>query len=35
LYDPATGACLGGACGGAGLIAVAVEEIDGEVVLRE
>jgi nitrite reductase/ring-hydroxylating ferredoxin subunit len=35
LYDPATGACLGGRCGGAGLVPVAVDEIDGEVVLRE
>jgi nitrite reductase/ring-hydroxylating ferredoxin subunit len=35
LYDPATGACLGGPCRGAGLVPVAVDEIDGEVILRE
>jgi nitrite reductase/ring-hydroxylating ferredoxin subunit len=35
LYDPATGACLGGPCRGAGLVCVAVDEVDGEVVLQE
>jgi nitrite reductase/ring-hydroxylating ferredoxin subunit len=35
LYDPETGACLGGPCRGAGLVPVAVDEVDGEVVLRE
>jgi nitrite reductase/ring-hydroxylating ferredoxin subunit len=35
LYDPATGACLGGPCRGAGLVPVAVAEVDGEVILRE
>ncbi len=35
LYDPATGACLGGPCRGGGLAPVAVDEVDGEVVLRE
>jgi nitrite reductase/ring-hydroxylating ferredoxin subunit len=35
LYDPATGACLGGPCHGCGLVPVAVDEIDGEVVLEE
>lgn len=35
LYDPPTGECLGGPCRGAGLVPVAVEEVDGEVVLRE
>ena len=35
LYDPETGACLGGPCHGAGLVPVAVDEVDGEVVLRE
>jgi nitrite reductase/ring-hydroxylating ferredoxin subunit len=35
LYDPATGACLGGPCNGVGLVPVAVEEVDGEVVLNE
>jgi nitrite reductase/ring-hydroxylating ferredoxin subunit len=33
LYDPATGACRGGPCRGAGLEPVSVEEIDGLVVL--
>jgi nitrite reductase/ring-hydroxylating ferredoxin subunit len=35
LYDPATGACLGGPCRGAGLVRVAVEEIGDEVILRD
>lgn len=35
LYDPATGACLGGPCRGGSLVPVAVEEIDGAVVLKE
>jgi len=35
LYDPATGACRGGPCRGAGLVGVAVDEVDGEVVLQE
>ena len=35
LYDPTSGACLGGPCRGGGLIPVAVEEIDGAVVLTE
>jgi nitrite reductase/ring-hydroxylating ferredoxin subunit len=34
LYDPATGDCRGGPCRGAGLEPVAVEEIDGQVVLE-
>jgi nitrite reductase/ring-hydroxylating ferredoxin subunit len=33
LYDPETGECRGGPCHGAGLEPVAVEEIDGQVVL--
>jgi nitrite reductase/ring-hydroxylating ferredoxin subunit len=33
LYDPATGACRGGPCRGAGLEPVPVEELDGRVVL--
>ena len=33
LYDPATGACRGGPCRGAGLEPVPVEEVDGLVVL--
>jgi nitrite reductase/ring-hydroxylating ferredoxin subunit len=35
LYDPATGACLGGPCRGGGLVAVAVDEVDGAVVLQQ
>jgi nitrite reductase/ring-hydroxylating ferredoxin subunit len=35
LYDPATGACLGGPCRGGGLVALPVEEIDGEVVMND
>jgi nitrite reductase/ring-hydroxylating ferredoxin subunit len=35
LYDPATGACLGGPCRGGGLAALPVYEIDGEVVMIE
>jgi len=35
LYDPATGSCLGGPCRGSGLLPVAIEEVDGVVVLKE
>lgn len=35
VYDPLTGECLGGPCRGAGLVPIAVDEVDGEVVLRE
>ncbi len=35
LYDPATGACQGGPCRGAGLVPLGVEEVDGEVRLKE
>lgn len=35
LYDPTTGACLGGPCRGGGLAPVAVEEVDGAVILKE
>jgi len=35
LYDPATGACLGGPCRGGGLEKLAVEERDGEILLKE
>jgi nitrite reductase/ring-hydroxylating ferredoxin subunit len=35
LYDPRTGACLGGPCRGGRLAPVAIAEIDGEVVLAE
>ncbi len=35
LYDPTTGACLGGPCRGGRLVPVAVEEVDGEVRLTE
>jgi nitrite reductase/ring-hydroxylating ferredoxin subunit len=34
LYDPATGACLGGPCRGGRLIPVPIEEIDGDVLLK-
>jgi nitrite reductase/ring-hydroxylating ferredoxin subunit len=34
LYDPRSGECLGGPCRGGGLEPVAVEEIDGQVVLK-
>ncbi len=33
LYDPASGACRGGRCGGRGLTPVAVEEIHGSIYL--
>jgi nitrite reductase/ring-hydroxylating ferredoxin subunit len=33
LYDPRTGECRGGPCRGGGLEPVAVEELDGYVVL--
>jgi nitrite reductase/ring-hydroxylating ferredoxin subunit len=35
LYDPATGACLGGPCSGGGLEKLAIEERDGEVLVIE
>ena len=35
LYDPATGACLGGRCEGRGLAAVAVAERDGNIYCEE
>ncbi len=35
LYDPATGACLGGRCGGRGLVALPVVEHDGHIFLLE
>ncbi len=35
LYDPATGACLGGRCSGRGLVILPVEERDGHVYLIE
>jgi nitrite reductase/ring-hydroxylating ferredoxin subunit len=35
LYDPSTGACLGGPCRGGGLEPVAVAEADGLVVLKD
>jgi nitrite reductase/ring-hydroxylating ferredoxin subunit len=34
-YDPASGRCLGGPCRGGGLAPVAVDERDGQVVLKE
>ena len=33
LYDPQTGECRGGPCRGGGLEPVAVDEVDGHVVL--
>lgn len=35
LYAPDTGRCLGGPCKGNGLVAVAVTEIDGWIVVHE
>lgn len=35
LYDPATGACLGGRCEGRGLTAVTVVERDGNIYCEE
>lgn len=35
LYDPSTGACLGGRCEGRGLVAVAVVERDGGIYCEE
>ena len=32
LFDPATGACVGGPCSGAGLTAWPVRVVDGEIV---
>jgi len=33
LYDPASGACLGGRCEGRGLLALPIEERDGHLFL--
>lgn len=35
LYDPASGACVGGPCRGQGLTALAVSEIDGNIFLED
>lgn len=35
LYDPASGACLGGRCSGRGLIRLDLSERDGSVYLKE
>jgi len=35
LYDPASGACLGGRCQGRGLTPLAVEERDGQIFLKD
>lgn len=35
LYAPESGRCLGGRCNGKGLQAVAVDECDGEVFVKE
>ena len=34
-YSASTGKCLGGPCAGGALVKLAVEEIDGKVVLKE
>lgn len=33
-YAPASGACVGGPCGGAGLVKLVVSEINGDVLLE-
>ncbi|MDP2834773.1 MAG: Rieske 2Fe-2S domain-containing protein [Pseudomonadota bacterium] len=33
LYDPASGACLGGRCEGRGLVVLPIEERDGHIYL--
>lgn len=33
LYDPASGACIGGQCNGRGLTPIAVEERDGHIYI--
>ena len=35
LYAPDSGRCLGGRCQGKGLTALAVDEVDGQVFLRQ
>jgi nitrite reductase/ring-hydroxylating ferredoxin subunit len=35
LYDPASGACLGGPCNGRGLVPVGIEERDGHLYLMD
>ena len=35
LYDPATGACLGGRCSGRGLVRLDLSERDGAIYLKE
>jgi len=35
LYDPETGACLGGRCNGRRLIALPISERDGQIFLKE
>src|SRR5205085_12271796 len=35
VYSASTGKCLGGPCAGGALVKLAVEEIDGRVVLKE
>lgn len=35
LYDPASGACLGGRCSGRGLIRLDLNERDGGIYLKE
>lgn len=35
VYSASTGKCLGGPCSGGALVKLAVEEIDGRIVLKE
>ena len=35
LYAPDSGRCLGGRCQGKGLVALAIDEVDGQVFLRQ
>jgi nitrite reductase/ring-hydroxylating ferredoxin subunit len=35
LYEPGSGRCLGGPCRGGGLVPLAVEERDGQVLVKD
>jgi nitrite reductase/ring-hydroxylating ferredoxin subunit len=35
VYAASTGKCLGGPCAGGALVKLAVEEVDGQIVLKE
>lgn len=35
IYDPATGACVGGPCRGGGLTPIPVREADGKILLED